>query len=72
MIANLCCSIVISEHPKSHNVAFRIGVSNKYKPTIIEALAAFTEITKSDSKTANGEKLDGAEQSGDSAAGKLP
>jgi ubiquitin-conjugating enzyme E2 Q len=37
---------VISEPAKSHDIAFRIGVSNRYKPTVTEALAAFTDATK--------------------------
>jgi ubiquitin-conjugating enzyme E2 Q len=37
---------VISEPAKSHDIAFRIGVSNRYKPTVTEALAAFTDVTK--------------------------
>jgi ubiquitin-conjugating enzyme E2 Q len=60
---------IISEPAKSHDIAFRIGVSNKYKPTIIEALAAFTDITKNANKTANDQKLEGTEQSGENTAG---
>lgn len=37
---------VIEDAVGSLDVSFRIGISNKYKPTIQEALAAFTEITK--------------------------
>jgi hypothetical protein len=37
---------VISEPAKSHDIAFRIGVSTKYKPTVTAALAAFTDVTK--------------------------
>lgn len=62
---------IIAEPAKSHDVAFRIGVSNKYKPTIIEALAAFTDITKNASKTENDQKLEGTEQGNENDAGKL-
>jgi ubiquitin-conjugating enzyme E2 Q len=37
---------VITEPAKSLDITFRIGVSNKYKPTIVEAIAAFTDVTK--------------------------
>jgi ubiquitin-conjugating enzyme E2 Q len=40
---------VISEPAKALDISFRIGVSNKYKPTLVEALAAFTEMTKNGS-----------------------
>jgi len=37
---------VINEPAKSADVDFRVGVCNKYKPTIVEALAAFTDVTR--------------------------
>lgn len=50
---------VITLPAKNLDVAYRIGVSNRYKPTLLEALAAFTDITKeagqSDSNDRNGE-----------------
>jgi ubiquitin-conjugating enzyme E2 Q len=53
---------IIADPAKSHDVAFRIGVSNKYKPTNAEALAAFTDISKNANKTANDEKLEGSQK----------
>jgi ubiquitin-conjugating enzyme E2 Q len=41
---------VISGPAKSLDIAFRIGVCNRYKPTINEALAAFSDINKSSGK----------------------
>ncbi|KAH8594769.1 hypothetical protein B0O99DRAFT_513387 [Bisporella sp. PMI_857] len=52
---------IISDPAKSLNISFRIGVCDKYKPTSSQALAAFTEIVKNESKSSN-------EQSGDSTA----
>lgn len=37
---------VMNEPAKSVDVEFRVGVCNKYKPTIVEALAAFTDVTR--------------------------
>lgn len=37
---------VISDSVKSSEIEFRIGVCNRYKPTISEAIAAFTDITR--------------------------
>ncbi|KAE8445158.1 hypothetical protein EG329_013654 [Mollisiaceae sp. DMI_Dod_QoI] len=37
---------VISEAAKNLDISFRVGISNRYKPTLVEALAAFTDITK--------------------------
>jgi ubiquitin-conjugating enzyme E2 Q len=49
---------IISESAKSLDISFRVGVSKQYKPTLVEALAAFTDITKdggsSKSNSANG------------------
>jgi len=45
---------VIEDAVGSLDISFRIGISNKYKPTITEALAAFTEIVK-DAKNSNQE-----------------
>lgn len=42
--------VVMNEPAKSVDVEFRVGVSNKYKPTIVEALAAFTDVTRENSK----------------------
>ena len=53
---------IIADPAKSHDVAFRIGVSNKYKPTVHEAQAAFADVTKNANKTANDEKLEGSQQ----------
>jgi len=44
---------VISEPAKSLDITFRIGVSNRYKPTLVEALAAFTDIIKDGGKQTN-------------------
>jgi ubiquitin-conjugating enzyme E2 Q len=37
---------VITDPAKSHDIAFRIGVCNRYKPSITAALVAFTDVTK--------------------------
>jgi ubiquitin-conjugating enzyme E2 Q len=50
---------IINEPAKYHDVAFRIGVSNKYKPTIVEALAAFTDVSKNSGQSA-GEDIEDA------------
>lgn len=44
---------VIAEPAQSLDITFRIGVSNRYKPTLTEALAAFTEVTQSASHSKN-------------------
>jgi ubiquitin-conjugating enzyme E2 Q len=62
---------IINEPAKSCDVEFRIGVSNRYKPTISEAIAAFTDITK-DSHQTSSHGLDEAntcEESSTSEAG---
>lgn len=45
---------MINELAQNHNMIFRIGIGNRYKPTFDEALAAFTDITETylDQKTA--------------------
>lgn len=48
---------VIAEGAKSLDISFRAGVSKYYKPTLVQALAAFTDITKdvsSNSKATTG------------------
>ncbi|KAH7346789.1 hypothetical protein BKA65DRAFT_399825 [Rhexocercosporidium sp. MPI-PUGE-AT-0058] len=45
-----CFEDIINEPAKSHDVAFRVGVSNKYKCTLLEALAAFRENAKDGNK----------------------
>jgi ubiquitin-conjugating enzyme E2 Q len=45
---------VVSEPAKSLEISFRIGVGNKYKPTLNEAHSAFTEITKHETSSHNG------------------
>ena len=62
----------IQEPARSNDIAFRIGVSNKYKPTITEALASFADISKNASKTANDEKLEVSDHGDENTAGKLP
>jgi ubiquitin-conjugating enzyme E2 Q len=47
---------VIAEPAKSLDIAFRIGVSNRYKPTLSEALAAFTDIKKDESHSKKGDR----------------
>lgn len=37
---------IINDISRSHGLEFRIGVSNRYKPTINEAVASFTTISK--------------------------
>lgn len=40
---------LITEAARSHEIEFRVGVSSRYKPTVNEAIAAFTGISKNDS-----------------------
>ena len=51
---------VISEPAKSLDIAFRIGVGNRYKPTINEALAAFSDINKGGSKPSENNSFEAA------------
>lgn len=37
---------IIIEPARSHEIEFRVGVSNRYKPTVTEAIAAFTSASK--------------------------
>jgi ubiquitin-conjugating enzyme E2 Q len=55
---------VINEPAKSHDIAFRVGVSNRYKPTATAALAAFTDVAKNLSKDDSEEKQEGHDQAG--------
>jgi ubiquitin-conjugating enzyme E2 Q len=55
---------VISEPAKSHDIAFRVGICNRYKPTILEALAAFTDVTKNMGKDDEEEKPEVDDQAG--------
>ncbi|KAH6672966.1 hypothetical protein B0J14DRAFT_654691 [Halenospora varia] len=41
---------IMEQAAKACGVTFRIGISNKYKPTLVEALAAFTEVKKGENK----------------------
>ncbi|TVY68712.1 Ubiquitin-conjugating enzyme E2 Q2 [Lachnellula suecica] len=59
---------IIKEAAKSLGVDFRIGFSNKYKPTRTEALAAFAEITKDAHKTSE-DSGNGLEELGSPTAG---
>ena len=71
-VANFENLPVMQDPANAKDVAFRIGVSNMYKPTIVEALAAFTDISTNASKFRGGKKVDRAEQGVEAAAGKLP
>ncbi len=42
---------VISEPPNTHEVEYRVGISNRYKPTLAEGIAAFTDILKDDNNS---------------------
>jgi ubiquitin-conjugating enzyme E2 Q len=42
---------VMHEPVQSMNVEFRIGVCDKYKPTLVEALATFTDVSKRNHKS---------------------
>jgi ubiquitin-conjugating enzyme E2 Q len=55
---------VITEPAKSHDIAFRVGVSNRYKPTATAALAAFTDVTKNMGNDDGEEKKDVNDQAG--------
>lgn len=41
---------IINEAARSHEVEFRVGASNRYKPTVTEAIAAFTPVSKSETR----------------------
>lgn len=59
---------VISEGAKSLDISFRVGVSKQYKPTLVEALAAFTDITKDvGSSSSNSASVNGNSQVNSSA-----
>lgn len=49
---------VTSEATKSLEVSFRIGISNRYKPTTLQALAAFTDATKDSNKSLDSDLVD--------------
>jgi ubiquitin-conjugating enzyme E2 Q len=54
---------VISEAARSHEVEFRVGISNRYKPTVTEAIAAFTAISKREDGDSNDGSVDDGAQS---------
>lgn len=60
---------VIAEPAKSLDISFRIGVSNRYKPTLPEALAAFTEITKDGGKPSEKDGTNAGREEKPSTAG---
>jgi ubiquitin-conjugating enzyme E2 Q len=62
---------VMEQAARSHEIDFRVGVSNRYKPTLSEALAAFTHGTK-DRACVSGDAMvydDSPNQSSESSAG---
>jgi ubiquitin-conjugating enzyme E2 Q len=59
---------VIAEPAQSLDIQFRIGVCSKYKPTPLEALAAFTEVAKS-SKNLYGDDSSATRQGSSSTTG---
>lgn len=42
---------ILSQPVRSHEIAFRIGVSNRYKPTMVEARAAFSTASRPESSS---------------------
>ena len=44
---------IINEAARSHEVEFRVGISNRYKPTVTEAIAAFTPVSKKEGGDSN-------------------
>ncbi len=54
---------VINEAARSHEVEFRVGISNRYKPTVTEAIAAFTPVSKNESGDTNDIPVDSRAQS---------
>jgi len=53
---------IIGEAARSHEVEFRVGISNRYKPTATEAIAAFTPVSKKEgSDLKDGPAEDGAQ-----------
>tara|TARA_R110002060_G_scaffold21987_2_gene29811 strand:- start:736 stop:2388 length:1653 start_codon:yes stop_codon:yes gene_type:complete len=53
-----CFEDIIDDPSKSPDVSFRVGVSNKYKCTLLEALAVFRESSKDGNKQKTGENDD--------------
>lgn len=62
---------IISEAARSHEVEFRVGISNRYKPTVTEAIGAFTPVSQKEGGDSNdGPAEDGAQsQVDDNQAG---
>jgi ubiquitin-conjugating enzyme E2 Q len=62
---------IINEAARSHEVEYRVGISNRYKPNITEAIAAFTVVSKKEDGDSNdGPADDGAQsQTNDNPAG---
>jgi ubiquitin-conjugating enzyme E2 Q len=44
---------IIKEAARSHEVEFRVGISNRYKPIATEAIAAFTPVSKNECDDSN-------------------
>jgi ubiquitin-conjugating enzyme E2 Q len=59
---------IMKEAAKSADVEFRIGFSNKYKPTHLEAVAAFTDLAR-DANNTSEESNNGSEEHEKKAAG---
>ncbi|KAH7397638.1 hypothetical protein BKA64DRAFT_672448 [Cadophora sp. MPI-SDFR-AT-0126] len=53
-----CFEDIINDPSKSPDVSFRVGVSNKYKCTLLEALAVFRESSKDGNKEKTAENGD--------------
>ncbi|PVH68585.1 hypothetical protein DL98DRAFT_506721 [Cadophora sp. DSE1049] len=53
-----CFEDIINDPSKSPDVSFRVGVSNKYKCTLLEALAVFRESSKDGNKQKTAENGD--------------
>ncbi|KUJ15334.1 uncharacterized protein LY89DRAFT_783500 [Mollisia scopiformis] len=60
---------VILEAAKNLDISFRIGVSKQYKPSLVEALAAFTDITRNAGVSTSEQASGDGEPSSNNVAG---
>ncbi|KAM3069277.1 hypothetical protein ACMFMG_010784 [Clarireedia jacksonii] len=60
---------IIAEPAKHSGIEFRIGVSNRYKPSNTEALSAFSDTNKAGAKQFNRDSQDSISQGSRAAAG---
>ena len=55
---------VINDPAKSHEIAFRVGVSDRYKPSVTAALVAFTDVSKNVNQKDDDEHSDAKSEAG--------